>query len=425
MSELSPVSAPFFHYEKGELYAENVALLQLVQEFGSPLYVYSRAALQSAWSKWEEAVKPYRAMVCYGMKANSNLAILQMFARLGAGFDIVSGGELERCLKAGADPKKIVFSGVGKQDWEIKKGIEAGIFSFNVESISELKNIIKVATELRQKAYISFRVNPDVDAKTHPYISTGLKENKFGIDLAYIEEAAQIASASEFVVLKGLDCHIGSQITEIDPFIHALERLCVLVKKLKAKGHPISHIDLGGGVGIRYQDETVINLNDYVSLAFSVLSQQGLDDVQMVFEPGRSLVGNAGVLLTQVQYIKQTGEYEFAIVDAAMNDLIRPTLYDAYHQIIPLVQKEHIATKVYDVVGPVCETGDWLGKKRPLAIEEKDYLAVVSAGAYGFTMSSQYNSRPRVAEVLVDNDQYHLIRRRETLADLYAQEVML
>lgn len=419
-----PVASPYVHYESGMLYVENRALFDLAKEFGTPLYVYSKAALQAAWQSWQVATAHRNTMVCYGMKANSNLAVLQLFAQWGAGFDIVSGGELQRCLKAGARPDRIVFSGVGKQAWEIELALNVGIFAFNVESMAELVRIADVAARLKKEARVSFRVNPDVDAKTHPYISTGLKENKFGIDLSLIEQAATFAASAEYLNFVGLDCHIGSQITEVAPFLDALERLCHLLLSLKRQGHHIHHLDLGGGVGIRYTDEQPIDLKQYVALVFDKLEQFGLGDLKVLFEPGRSLVGNAGVLLTTVQYLKSTQDKQFAIVDAAMNDLLRPTLYQAYHQILPVCDLPR-EQAVYDVVGPVCETGDWLGKDRCLAVAQDDVLAVMSAGAYSFSMASQYNSRPRAMELLVDGSHVHVIRKRETLEDLWALECLL
>lgn len=420
----TPAGSPFVNYQGNQLFMEQVSLKELAQIYGSPLYVYSRAALRAAWQRYQDACQLGDVVVCFGMKANSNLAILQEFARLGAGFDLVSGGELARALKAGADASKIVFSGVGKQAWEIEAGLEANIKCFNVESIPELELISQVATRLGKVAPISLRVNPDVDAKTHPYISTGLKDNKFGIDI--LEAPNVYARAKELPGLDvvGVDCHIGSQITELSPFLDAADKLIDLLDRLREKNIELHHVDIGGGLGIRYIDETPALPKDLVAAVLAKLQERGYGKLQLVMEPGRSLVGNSGVLLTQIQFVKPTEARNFAIVDAAMNDLIRPTLYEAYHGVLPVEVKEGQAA-TYDIVGPICESGDWLAKQRELVIEAGDYLVVESAGAYGFTMASQYNTRPRAAEVLVDGDKHYLIRERETIEQIYALDRML
>lgn len=420
----TPAGSPFIHYQDNQLFMEQVALKELAQIYGSPLYVYSRAALQAAWQRYQEARELGDVVVCFGMKANSNLAILQEFARLGAGFDLVSGGELARALKAGADPQKIVFSGVGKQVWEIEAGLHAQIKCFNVESVPELELISQVATRLGKTAPISLRVNPDVDAKTHPYISTGLKENKFGIDILTAPQVYAQAKALPGIDVVGVDCHIGSQITEMSPYLDAADKLIDLLDRLREQNIELHHVDIGGGLGIRYTDENPVHPKDLVQAVLTKLKERGYASMQLVMEPGRSLVGNAGLLLTQVQFVKPTEARNFAIVDAAMNDLLRPTLYDAYHGVLALEQKAGEAA-VYDIVGPICESGDWLAKQRELVIAAGDYLAVESAGAYGFTMASQYNTRPRAAEVLVDGDQHYLIRERETLEHIFGLDRML
>jgi len=403
------------------LHAENVALTQIAENFGSPCYVYSKSALTQAFERFSAGFKDANHLVCFAVKSNPSLAILNLFANLGAGFDIVSGGELARVITAGGDPKKVVFSGVGKTAEEMRAALEAGIFCFNVESASELVRLNDVATYMGKIAPVSLRVNPNVDAKTHPYISTGLKNNKFGV--AY-EDALDIylqAAEMSNIAIHGVDCHIGSQITELSPFLDAFDRILALVDALAENNIQIQHIDLGGGIGICYSDETP---PEFTAYAKAMREKLGNRDVKLVFEPGRALVGNAGVLLTKVEYLKQTETKNFAIVDAAMNDLMRPALYDAYHDIKAVKPRtEDIA--IYEIVGPVCESGDFLGHDRALALQEGDLLAIMSAGAYGMSMSSNYNTRPRAAEVMVDNDQCHLVRKREEIADLFAGENIL
>lgn len=422
MTQLStPVGSPFFHYKNQELFVEQFAVKSLAQQFGTPLYIYSKAALNANWQRYQEVIDTYKnVLICYAVKANSNIAILNTFAKLGAGFDLVSGGELIRALKAGADPKKIIFSGVGKQVWEIEAALKAGIKCFNVESIPELSLISEVATRLGVKAPISLRVNPDVDAKTHPYISTGLRENKFGIDINLAADIFAKAKTLSGIEIAGLDCHIGSQLTDISPFAEVVDKLVVLLNHLKAEGIEVKHLDIGGGLGIQYTDEQVPAPIEIAKLVKSRFEAAGYGSLELVMEPGRSLVGNAGVLLTQVLFVKPTEARNFAIVDAAMNDLVRPTLYDAYHGVLEVAPQGD--TGVYDIVGPICESGDWLAKQRELRIAPQDYLVIESAGAYGFTMSSQYNSRPRAAEILVDGAKVHLIRERETVEQLFALE---
>ena len=403
------------------LHAENVALTQIAENFGSPCYVYSKSALSQAFERFSAGFKDANHLVCFAVKSNPSLAILNLFAKLGAGFDIVSGGELARVIAAGGDPKKVVFSGVGKTADEMRAALEAGIFCFNVESASELIRLNDVATYMGKIAPVSLRVNPNVDAKTHPYISTGLKNNKFGV--AY-EDALDIylqASEMSNIAIHGVDCHIGSQITELSPFLDAFDRVLALVDALAENNIQIQHIDLGGGIGICYSDETP---PEFTAYAKAMREKLGNRDVKLVFEPGRALVGNAGVLLTKVEYLKQTETKNFAIVDAAMNDLMRPALYDAYHD-IKAVKPRTEASVIYEIVGPVCESGDFLGHDRALALQEGDLLAIMSAGAYGMSMSSNYNTRPRAAEVMVDNDQCHLVRKREEIADLFAGENIL
>lgn len=414
-----------FTLKNNILHAENVALNNIANEFGTPCYVYSKAALIDAFEQFSAGFKGTDHLVCFAVKSNPNLAILNLFASLGAGFDIVSGGELARVLAAGGDPKKIVFSGVGKTEVEMQAALNAGIFCFNVESVSELLRLNDVASFMGKIAPVSLRVNPNVDAKTHPYISTGLKNNKFGV--AY-EDALDIyskAAAMANIEVHGVDCHIGSQITELSPFLDALDRVLALVDALEDRGIHIRHIDAGGGIGICYSDETPPEFASYATAMREKLTGR---HVKLVFEPGRALVGNAGVLLTKVEYLKRTEAKNFAIVDAAMNDLMRPALYDAYHD-IKTVQSHSaqpaIQADTYEIVGPVCESGDFLGHDRTLALQEGDLLAIMSAGAYGMSMSSNYNTRPRAAEVMVDGQQCHLIRQREQVADLFALEKIL
>ena len=410
-----------FHLKNGVLHAASVPLTAVAERFGTPCYVYSRAALTNALLEFQQELSGLDALVCYAMKANSNLAVLNVFARLGAGFDIVSGGELQRALAAGGDPQKIVFSGVGKRVDEIRQALDAGILCFNVESAAELERLNQVAGSHGRKAPISLRVNPDVDAKTHPYISTGLKENKFGV--AFEEALALYRRAAELphLTINGIDCHIGSQLLDAAPFAEALDKLLQLVDRLQSEGIQLHHIDLGGGLGIRYRDETPPSIQDYLAPLLGELKNRRL---KILFEPGRRLVGNAGILLTRVEYLKPGEAKNFAIVDAAMNDLARPALYDAWHDIQPVSPRTG-SPRAWDIVGPVCESSDFLGRERPLDLQAGDVLAVMSAGAYGMTMSSNYNTRPRAAEVMIDGDTMHLIRRRETINDLYAHETLL
>lgn len=415
-----------FTLKDGVLHAESVALPKIAQQFGTPAYVYSRSALESSLHEFQDVLGSHPAgngaLVCFAAKANSNLAILNVFARMGAGFDIVSGGELQRVLAAGADPKKVVFSGVGKTSAEMKLALEVGIFCFNVESAAELERLNEVAGQYGKPAPVSLRVNPNVDPKTHPYISTGLKEAKFGVAyddaLTLYRRAATLPNIS----IAGIDCHIGSQLLDPAPFVEALERILALIDQLSAEGIVIHHLDLGGGLGIKYKaDQVQPTVAAYLTPLLDKLVGRNL---KVVLEPGRRLVGNAGLLLTQIEYLKPGEGKSFAIIDAAMNDLMRPALYEAWHDILPVVPRTG-ETRAYDVVGPVCETGDFLGQARPLCIEPGDLLAVMSAGAYGMAMSSNYNTRPRAVEVMVDGDQVHQIRRRETVAELYAGEQVL
>ena len=417
--------APHFQHKNGVLHAEDVALPLLAQKHGTPLYVYSRQALRDAWESYRSAIGDRKVLVCYGMKANSNLAVLHEFKTLGAGFDIVSGGELARVLAIGGDPSRIVFSGVGKQAWEMKAALDAGVKCFNVESEAELLQLSAVADAEGKTAPISLRVNPDVDAKTHPYISTGLKENKFGIAIGHALTVYQRAQSLPGLRIVGVDCHIGSQITEVGPYLDALDKLIKLIKTLAEHGIRLAHLDLGGGIGIRYTDETPLSPATLLDNVFQALKDNGLEHLELVLEPGRSLVGNAGVLLTKVEYLKHGETKNFAIVDAAMNDLIRPTLYSAWHGVVPVVPRGGAEAPHYDVVGPVCESGDWLARDRQLNIQQGDLLAVMSAGAYAFTMASQYNTRPRPAEIIVDGKADHVVRPRERIQDLFATETTL
>lgn len=417
-----------FTERNGSWYVEEVPLADLANEFGTPLYVYSRKALTEAYQAYDraclDASGKRRARVHYAMKANSNLAVIDCFKKLGAGFDLVSGGELARALAVGADPKSLVFAGVGKSAAEIAQALEAGVKCINVESIAELHQINRVASKLNCRAPISIRVNPDVDAQTHPYISTGLKGNKFGI--AYHEvlktyrEAAQLSQ----IDVVGIDCHIGSQITTTEPYLDALDKVLDLVEQLKKEGIVIHHLDLGGGLGISYSDETPPDITEFTNTLLNRVAERGFEHLDVVLEPGRSLVGNAGVLLTRVEYLKPGVEKNFCIVDAAMTELMRPALYEAHHGIVPL-QAKTVKTLTYDVVGPVCESGDWLGRDRQLGIEEGDLLAILSAGAYGFVMASNYNTRPKPAEIMVDGNHVYVIRKRENIQDLFASETAL
>lgn len=410
-----------FQYRDGVLYAEDVPLPQIAARHGTPCYVYSRAALTEAFQRFDAGFAGHDHLVCYAVKANSNLAILNLFARLGAGFDIVSGGELARVLAAGGDPAKVVFSGVGKTAAEMRAALQAGICCFNVESEAELARLDAVAREMGRRAPVSLRVNPDVDARTHPYISTGLKNNKFGVAFDGALALYQRAAAMPGLEVHGIDCHIGSQLTELSPFLDALDRVLGLIDRLAEAGIAIRHLDIGGGIGIRYADETPPEFGDYAQAVLARLQGRGL---KLICEPGRALVGNAGLLLTGVEYLKHGETRNFAIVDAAMNDLMRPALYDAYHA-IQAVTPRAAAAERYEVVGPICETGDFLGHDRELALQQGDLLAVMSAGAYGMSMSSNYNTRPRAAEVMVDGANAHLVREREQTAQLYALERLL
>ncbi|WP_373017489.1 diaminopimelate decarboxylase [Thiomicrorhabdus sp.] len=411
-----------FQYKNQTLFAEGVSLEKLAEDFGTPLYVYSRTELEKRWKAFDQAFGNQPHLVCYAVKTNSNIAVLNVLAKLGAGFDIVSQGELERVLRAGGDPSKVVFSGVAKQPKEIERALEVGIRCFNIESHAELDRIQAVAQRMDKIADISIRVNPDVDAKTHPYISTGLKDNKFGVDINTAPELYADACACSHVNPIGIDCHIGSQLTEITPFVDALERVLALKTQLAEIGIDIHHLDLGGGLGIQYTDETPPPIRDYIQALINKLDD---DNVEVIIEPGRAIAGNAGVLLTEVEFLKPTEHKNFAIIDAAMNDLIRPALYQAYQEILPVSPREDGTDAKWDIVGPVCETGDFLGKDRQLNLKAGDLLAVMSSGAYGFTMSSNYNTRPRAAEIMVQDDQAWLIRPRETYEDLMGSEQLV
>ncbi|QTR46136.1 diaminopimelate decarboxylase [Thiothrix litoralis] len=412
-----------FEYRNGQLYAENVAVADIARAHGTPCYIYSRATLERHWHAFNDAFGSQAHLVCYAVKANSNLALLNLFARLGSGFDIVSGGELERVLRAGGDPSKVVFSGLGKKVPEIRRALEVGIRCFNIESESELDRINAVAGEMGKVASISLRVNPDVDAQTHPYISTGLKENKFGIEIGRAEAVYLKAAAMPHLKVVGIDCHIGSQLLTLTPFMDALQRLLALAERLAAQGVQIHHLDVGGGLGVRYQEgQAAPSPADYMAQLFT---DERLRQYEIFVEPGRAIAANAGILVTEVEFLKPSEYKNFAIVDAAMNDLIRPALYSAWQEIIPVVPRSTGETVTYDVVGPVCETGDFLGKERDLNIQPGDFLAVRSSGAYGFTMSSNYNTRPRAVEVMVDGDAVHVVRQRETLDDLLRGENIL
>ena len=413
----------YFNYQDdGQLWAEDVSLQALAEQHGTPLYVYSRATLERHWNAFDSAVGQHPHLVCYAVKANSNLGVLNALARLGSGFDIVSGGELERVIGAGGDAKKVVFSGVGKTPAEMKRALELGIKCFNVESEPELERLNKVAGELGVVAPISLRINPDVDAKTHPYISTGLRDNKFGIAFDRAPAVYKFAQSLPNLNVQGIDCHIGSQLTEIEPFIDATDRLLALIDDLKAQGINIRHLDVGGGLGVVYRDELPPQPSDYAKALLGRLENH--QDLELIFEPGRAIAANAGILLTRVEFLKHTEHKNFAIIDAAMNDLMRPALYQAWQDIVPVSPREGEA-QTYDLVGPICETGDFLGKDRALVLQEGDLLAVRSAGAYGFVMSSNYNTRTRAAEVMVDGNQSHLVRQREELTSLWQLEQIL
>ncbi|MBU1213717.1 MAG: diaminopimelate decarboxylase [Gammaproteobacteria bacterium] len=411
----------YFNYRDDTLHAEQVSLADIAQCFGTPCYVYSRAALTDAYQQFADALKGREHLICYAVKANPNLAILNLFARLGAGFDIVSGGELQRVLAAGGAADKVVFSGVGKRDDEMRLALSAGIRCFNVESEPELERLNEVAGSMGKVAPISLRVNPDVDAKTHPYISTGLKQNKFGVAYKEAIDLYRKAAAMAHLRVTGIDCHIGSQLTEVSPFMAAAEKVLALVDQLNAEGIQLEHIDLGGGLGIRYDDETPPAIAEYAQALLQALHGRA---ESLIVEPGRVLVGNAGILLTRIEYLKHGEEKNFAIVDAAMNDLMRPALYDAFHA-IRSVKKNAVSMQVYEVVGPICETGDFIAHARGMAVAQGDVLAVMSAGAYGMSMSSNYNTRPRAAEVMVDGERTHLVREREMTEQLYALEKII
>ena len=414
----------YFAYSQGQLHAEEVAVSDIAAQHGTPVYIYSRATLERHWHAFNDAIGEHPHLVCYAVKANSNIAVLNILARLGSGFDIVSKGELARVIKAGGDASKVVFSGVAKTADEIAYALKLGIKCFNVESASELERISEVACELNLEAPISIRVNPDIDAKTHPYISTGLKENKFGIDIQTAVSVYQHAASLPGLKVTGVDCHIGSQLTEVKPFLEALDKLMALIDELKANGIELTHLDIGGGLGVPYNDEQPPHPSEYAAQVTERLANY--KHLELIFEPGRAIAANAGILVTQVEFIKQNQDKFFAIVDAGMNDMLRPSLYQAWQKIIPVsVRDDDTPTHNFDIVGPVCETGDFLGKDRELALKQGDLLAQRSAGAYGFTMSSNYNSRPRVAEIMVDGEQHHLIRQRETIESLYQGEKIL
>lgn len=416
-----------FSYRDRQLYAENVRLADIAQQLGTPCYVYSRAALEDRFRAFADALKGRDHLVCYAVKANSNLAVLNLLARLGSGFDIVSGGELERVLAAGGDPAKVVFSGVGKTRDEMRRALAAGIYCFNVESEAELDVLNEVAGELGRPAPVALRVNPDVDPATHPYIATGLKQSKFGIDIAQAVAAYERARSLPNLRVTGIASHIGSQLTDLAPVVEALDRVTGLADTLLDKGFPLQHLDLGGGLGIRYNEEQPPSPDAYIRAILDRLASKGGHSrkLRLVFEPGRAIVGNTGLLLTRVLYLKHGSEKNFAVVDAAMNDLLRPALYEAWHDITPVAVDAPRTLRTYDVVGPVCESGDFLGHDRELGIEPGDLLAVVSAGAYGAVMSSNYNTRPRAPEVMVDGDKFQVVRRRETVAELLAPESLL
>lgn len=418
--------APFFSYRGGVLHVEDVPLPAIAAGVGTPFYVYSRAHIETRWRAFTEGLGSHPHLICYAVKANANLAILDTLARLGSGFDIVSLGELERVLQAGGDPSKVVFSGVGKTAPELRRALEVGIHCFNVESEPELYLLNRVAGELGRRAPVSLRVNPDVDARTHPYISTGLKDNKFGIPIARAAEAYAQARSLPHLDVVGVDCHIGSQLTELAPFSDALGRVLALVRELLRAGVRLRHLDLGGGLGVRYRDETPASPQAYARAIVQELERAGapVSELAVVLEPGRAIVANAGALVARVQYLKHGETKDFAIVDAGMNDLVRPALYDAWQEIVP-VQPRSQAMRQYDVVGPVCESADFLGLGRELALDEGDLLAVLSAGAYGFSMSSTYNARPRPPEVMVDGNRFSVVRARETVAQLWAGETRL
>ena len=413
-------SLNIFSFQNNALYAESVPVMDLMAQYGSPLYVYSRTEIERNWQQFDRAFGEHPHLICYAVKANSNIAVLNVLAKLGSGFDIVSIGELERVIAAGGIPSRCVFSGVAKSKAEIQKALEIGVYCFNVESKGELERIQSVAQAAGVVASISIRVNPDVDAKTHPYISTGLKENKFGVDVDTALSLYHKADQSEYLKICGLDYHIGSQITDVLPFIEALDKTLELISKLQSEGVKVSHLDLGGGIGISYKDEQTINISDYIQ---SILSRAG--DLKILLEPGRAIVGNAGIFVTQVEYLKRNSIKSFAIVDGAMNDLMRPSLYGAYHKAVVVKESPDGINDTWDLVGPVCETGDFLAKDRELKLNQGDYIAMMSAGAYGFALSSNYNTRPRVAEVMVAGNRHALVRRREEAKSLFENEFFL
>ena len=413
----------FFQYKNNQLMAENLPVKQLAEQFGTPLYVYSRATLERHWHAFDNAFGEHPHLVCFAVKSNPNIAILNVMAKLGSGFDIVSQGELERVLAAGGDAAKVVFSGVAKSHQEIARALEVNIRCFNVESEAELLRINQIAGDMGKIAPISLRVNPDVDAHTHPYISTGLKENKFGVSVEQAREVYKLAATLPNIKIVGMDCHIGSQLTELQPFLDAVDRLIVLMEQLKQDGIHLKHLDLGGGLGVTYTDETPPHPTEYAKALWEKLS--AFSELEIIVEPGRAITANAGILVAKVEYLKSNESRNFAIVDAGMNDMIRPALYQAYMNILEIDRTLAREEKMYDVVGPICETSDFLGKQRKLAIAEGDYLAQRSAGAYGASMSSNYNSRPRTAEVMVDGDKAYLIRRREALNELWQLESLL
>jgi diaminopimelate decarboxylase len=419
---ISAVQGEAFQRRDGRLFAEDVALSELAQTVGTPCYVYSRAALEQAMDAYIEALGEQQGLICYAVKANANLAVLDVLARRGAGFDIVSVGELERVLAAGGDPARVVFSGVGKQVTEMRRALEVGIRCFNVESAAELEQLASVAADMQRQARVSIRVNPDVDARTHPYISTGLKENKFGVDSAEAAAVFRRAASLPSIEVVGVDCHIGSQLTELSPFLDATRRLLELVDRLADEGILIRHLDLGGGLGVTYRDEAPPPVAEYLGALREMI---GPRELEIILEPGRSIAARAGVLLTRVEYLKRTATHRFAIVDAGMNDLIRPALYEAWQDIVPLVDAPDATRERWDIVGPVCETADFLGRDRELALAAGDRIAVLGAGAYGFVMSSNYNARPRAAEVMVDGERWQVVRERESLEDLMRGETRL
>lgn len=413
----------YFNYKNDQLMAEEISVKQLAQQFGTPLYVYSRATLERHWHAFDSALQGHPHLICFAVKSNPNIALLNLLAKLGSGFDIVSQGELERVLAAGGDANKVVFSGVAKSHSEIERALEVGIRCFNVESEAELLRINQVAEKLGKKAPISLRVNPDVDAKTHPYISTGLKKNKFGVSVERAREVYRLAKTLPHIQIVGMDCHIGSQLTELQPFLDSADRLLVLLEQLRQDGIELQHLDLGGGLGVRYSDETPPHPTEYASALLAKFKQY--PELEIILEPGRAISANAGILVTKVEYLKSNEDFNFAIVDAGMNDMIRPALYQAYMEIIEADRTLDRESKVYDVVGPICETSDFLGKGRSLAIAAGDFIVQRSAGAYGASMASNYNSHPRVAEVLVDGDKAHLIKRRERFEELWACEQLI